>query len=155
MENLFVGDGDNKIKLIMNEKKLRRVGTQPIERSIKSEIERKIKERIKNIIDTKYISIIKQQYDVDIKNINSYKPLLVKFFHKPLNFKQLLNDLFELEKDYQTIESAERTFEEFVEHVIYSLEMSKIGAEKDRRNLIKEHIKNFGQFIEKKLNKKN
>jgi hypothetical protein len=31
--------------------------------------------------------------------------------------------------------------------------MSKIGAEKDRRNLVKEHVENFGKFIQKKLNK--
>ena len=153
MENLFVGDGNNKIKLIVNEDKLRRVGIQPIQRSRKSEIERKIKEKIKNLIDTKYISVIKQQYEIDIKNVSSYKPLLVKFFRKPANFKNLSDDLFELRKDYETIES-DLEFESFIEQVIYSLEMSKIGAEKDRRNLIKEHIKNFGQFIEKKLNNK-
>jgi len=158
MKDLFVGEGKNKIRLIVNEQKLKRtdkpiIDDQPKERTRKAEIERKIKERVKSIIDMKYRDIIEQQYDLNIKNISSYKPLLVKFFGKPINFKNLLSDLRDLQTDYETIESENSTFESFVEQVLYSIEMSKIGAEKDRRNLVKEHVNNFGDFIQKKLKK--
>jgi len=155
MENLFVGDGENKIKIIVNEQKIKRVGYEDeniVERSRKSDIERRIREKIRDIIDEN-IEIIEQQYDVDIKNINSYKPLLVKFFKKGNNFKDLLIKLSDLKRDFETLDSKEYTFEEFVEQTLHSLEMSKIGAEKDRRNLVKEHVENFGKFIQKKLNK--
>ena len=59
-----------------------------LERSKKSEIEKKIREKIKNIIDENYIDIIEQQYEVDIKNINSYKPFLVRFIENKLNLDQ-------------------------------------------------------------------
>jgi len=124
-----------------------------LERSKKSEIERKIRERVKNIIDENYIDIIEKQYEVDIKNINSYKPFLVRFFKKGNNFKNLLSNLKDLKDEYDKIELKESSFEDFIEQTIYSMEMSKIGAEKDRRNLVKEHVDDFGKFIENKLNK--
>ena len=123
-----------------------------LERSKKSEIEKKIREKIKNIIDENYIDIIEQQYEVDIKNINSYKPFLVRFFKKGNNFKNLLSNLKDLKDEYDKIEIKENSFEDFIEQTIYSMEMSKIGAEKDRRNLVKEHVDDFGKFIENKLN---
>ena len=70
-----------------------------LERSKKSEIEKKIREKIKNIIDENYIDIIEQQYEVDIKNINSYKPFLVRFFKKGNNFKNLLSNLKDLKDE--------------------------------------------------------
>lgn len=152
-QNKFVGEGENKRMIITNEKKLRRVDPPIKEKTLKSTIQRKIKERIKNIIDTKYTDIIEQQYDLNITNISSYKPLLVKFFNNATNFKNLLSDLEDLRSDYMTIQDGDNTFEMFVEHILYSIEMSKIGAEKDRRNLVKEHVNNFGYFIENKLNK--
>lgn len=123
-----------------------------LERSKKAEIERKIRERVKNIIDENYIDIIEQQYEVDIKNINSYKPFLVRFFKKGNNFKNLLSNLKDLKDEYDKVEIKENSFEDFIEQTIYSMEMSKIGAEKDRRNLVKEHVDDFGKFIENKLN---
>ena len=123
-----------------------------LERSKKSEIEKKIREKIKNIIDENYIDIIEQQYEVDIKNINSYKPFLVRFFKKGNNFKNLLSNLKDLKDEYVKVEIKENSFEDFIEQTIYSMEMSKIGAEKDRRNLVKEHVDDFGKFIENKLN---
>jgi len=123
-----------------------------LERSKKSEIEKKIREKIKNIIDENYIDIIEQQYEVDIKNINSYKPFLVRFFKKGNNFKNLLSNLKDLKDEYDKVEIKEISFEDFIEQTIYSMEMSKIGAEKDRRNLVKEHVDDFGKFIENKLN---
>ena len=123
-----------------------------LERSKKSEIEKKIREKIKNIIDENYIEIIEQQYEVDIKNINSYKPFLVRFFKKGNNFKNLLSNLKDLKDEYDKVEIKENSFEDFIEQTIYSMEMSKIGAEKDRRNLVKEHVDDFGKFIENKLN---
>lgn len=123
-----------------------------LERSKKSEIEKKIREKIKNIIDENYIDIIEQQYEVDIKNINSYKPFLVRFFKKGNNFKNLLSNLKDLKDEYDKVEIKENSFEDFIEQTIYSMEMSKIGAEKDRRNLVKEHVDDFGKFIENKLN---
>ena len=123
-----------------------------LERSKKSEIEKKIREKIKNIIDENYIDIIEQQYEVDIKNINSYKPFLVIFFKKGNNFKNLLSNLKDLKDEYDKVEIKESSFEDFIEQTIYSMEMSKIGAEKDRRNLVKEHVDDFGKFIENKLN---
>ena len=123
-----------------------------LERSKKSEIEKKIREKIKNIIDENYIDIIEQQYEVDIKNINSYKPFLVRFFKKGNNFKNLLSNLKDLKDEYDKVEIKESSFEDFIEQTIYSMEMSKIGAEKDRRNLVKEHVDDFGKFIENKLN---
>ena len=114
------------------------------QRSQKSDCKRRIKEKIYNLLDTKYEEIIMGQQ----KGFNpmSYKPLLTKFFQKNININNLINDLNDLQRDYEKLFDGDITFKEFVQQVLHSIEISKVGAQLDKK--VTEHLKSYKDFIQ-------
>jgi len=111
-------------------------------RSKESDCKKRIKEKIYNIIEDKYSDIILSQQ----KSYNpiNYKPLLTKFFQKEKNINSLLNELIDLKCEYENFET-KINFKEYVQSILHSIEMSKIGYNLDKK--ITEHIKSYKDFM--------
>jgi hypothetical protein len=116
-----------------------------LQRTEKSQCERKIKERIFNLLETKYKDIIAQQ-EGDI-HPTKYKPMLTKFFSKGKNINHLVKDLKDLEIEYEQHKGI--PFKSFVQNILYSLEMSKIGAQLDSK--VTENVMTYKEFTDKKV----
>ena len=128
----------------LNEKKVPIVVDVPPLRSKKADCKRRIKQKIYNLLDNKYEEIIMGQQ----KGFNpiSYKPLLTKFFQKNVNINNLINDLNELQREYELLFEGDITFKEFVQQVLHSIEISKVGAQLDKK--VTEHLKSYEDFIQ-------
>jgi hypothetical protein len=112
------------------------------QRSKKADCKRRIKEKIYNLLDNKYEEIImSQQKDF---NHDRFKPLLTKFFHKNTNINELINDLNDLQIEYSQFDS-DTPFKELVQQILYSIEISKIGSQLDKK--VNEYLKTYIDFI--------
>ena len=113
-------------------------------RSNESECKRKIKEKIYNLLDSnKYKEIINSQQGNF--NPSNYKPKVTKFFSKNKNIDFLIKDLYDLQRDYEQFKN-DVPFKDFVQKVIHSIEISKVGAQLD--NKVTEHLKTYKDFIQ-------
>jgi hypothetical protein len=123
---------------------------QTQERTSKNELRRKIKSKISELLDTKYKDIIKQQ-EKDF-NPMKYKPLLTKYFSNDKNIQHLYKDLIDLQREYEKTEDG-LPFKSLVQEILYSLEISKIGAHMDTKTT--EHLNSYKDFVEKNKTKIN